>query len=709
MIRVLSGPILIGLVAWGCGPDAPNVSMNGGADAAVPSHDDGGGDDAPTIVKDASVDATMDAATKTATVLQIAAGYSHSCAVLSNGVVKCWGGNNAKQIGDGTDLIRGRATSVAGLGSAVQVSVGDSQSCAVLSNDEVWCWGLVDSTTSPGVYSAPRRVAGLAAASMVSVRGSTTCALLRDGSVACWSSSAPMPVPIAGLVGATAISGRCAIVAGGTVKCGVVNYEDGSVTLKTIGGLVGATSIATNEYDRTEGCAVTPQGVYCWERINAPIATLWTGTLGALDVALGQSSSSPYSSFDNRAACITMVGGEVQCGIPGATMTPVQGLPPSRATARGSNFSCALALDGTRVHCWGLNNNGQLGDGSYQPTPLVATGLGNVTSLAVGNHSCLVSNGGAQCWGADGNGQLGRGTVTGYGSLGPVPTLTTGVTKVVIGEAHSCALLAGGDVYCWGSNDTGGNGRGQLGNGTYVSSAVPVLSFTGAVDIAATSATSCALRANGDVWCWGSDRYSQLTQLVPLPDGDWSNTPVRTQITGAQQIAGGGQGTMCALSTSGAVGCWGQMGGYFQVGGSGPPSANVVSIAAGENHACARMTNGSVNCWGENSYGSSPGIAAGVAAATQVAAGAGGLGGHSCALLAGGDARCWGGNFFGQLGDGSTVNRSDTRTVLGINNATIIAAGSNRTCAALRNGELRCWGGPFVTFSGAPVRVLDLP
>jgi alpha-tubulin suppressor-like RCC1 family protein len=150
--------------------------------------------------------------------------------------------------------------------------------------------------------------------------------------------------------------------------------------------------------------------------------------------------------------------------------------------AAGGDFTCARAADAaSTVTCWGDSSDGRLGDGITTPhttTPLMASPVllpGPAARLAAGNaHACAVlASGQVACWGANDAGQLGNGTTQSAATPTLVPGVDDGVA-VAAGDQHTCVLRATGRVYCWGANV-----HGQLGTGTTsrVPQVLPVLAM----------------------------------------------------------------------------------------------------------------------------------------------------------------------------------------------------------------------------------------
>jgi alpha-tubulin suppressor-like RCC1 family protein len=319
----------------------------------------------------------------------------------------------------------------------------------------------------------------------------------------------------------------------------------------------------------------------------------------------------------------------------------------------------------------------------------------------------------------------------------PDPLGAASIKKIASGVDHACAILTDDSVWCWG-----GNGLGQLGNGTTASAtvAVPVSGVTNAIDIAVGSSFSCAVvgtaqgAISGSVQCWGSGTSGQLGNGATSS----SSTPVAVgSLSTATQVAARA-GHACALLARGDVLCWGE-GGSGQLGngsssssavpvaviGTGadnysivdvsgnPASTKAFEVSAGDEHTCARIStsNGSdglgVKCWGATNHGELgdgapmcqvgvicdpkapnpvPQRVAGVVSAARLAAG----GHHTCVALTAGFAKCWGAGNQGQLGNGGLVHVSMPVNAA-LTGVTDVSAGSAFSCASA-SGALKCWG-----------------
>lgn len=348
----------------------------------------------------------------------------------------------------------------------------------------------------------------------------------------------------------------------------------------------------------------------------------------------------------------------------------------ARLLAVNGNHSCAILTKGT-VRCWGYNSNGQLGNGDRvdYSVPVSVVGLTNPTSIGLGfDHTCALKSGGVLCWGDNYAGELGNGTFT--DSLTPVPVSgISGATELGVGYNHACVILGGGTAKCWG-----GNLSRQLGSGSTVASSttpVTVSGLTGASKIATGVNHTCVIVGGGAVKCWGANASGQLG------NGSTTDSAVPVSVVGISDAVGLATGSAftCANLSGGTVKCWGRNGSYELGTGTAKSSlvpitvsglTGAIEIAAGKAHACARTNSGTVRCWGLNSFGAIgdgttnsaplPVTITGASGATALNLGQN----HTCALMGGGSVKCWGWNSYGQVGNATFVNARTPVSVYGL-------------------------------------------
>lgn len=202
---------------------------------------------------------------------------------------------------------------------------------------------------------------------------------------------------------------------------------------------------------------------------------------------------------------------------------------PAVRVFAGADHNCAL-LEGGAVKCWGRNSSGQLGlggDNHRGDAPgemgfnLPNLALGRpATTLALGtSHSCaLLNDGSVKCWGSNLEGQLGRagGERRNVDGLDPVE-LGQPALDIVAGGRHTCAILADGQVKCWGNNQTGTLGQGDDDNRN-LPVVVPLADRVAA--LTAGGAHTCAMLVSGDLQCWGYNQNGHLGLGDPEHRGD---------------------------------------------------------------------------------------------------------------------------------------------------------------------------------------------
>lgn len=404
----------------------------------------------------------------------ISVGYSSTyfCGIKTNGTLWCWGANKYSQLGDGSTIGKPAPVPVVSSGNQWnQITVGAHHTCAINGGD-LYCWGhngygqLGDGGTVSKTKPTPiYRISP----SAVSAGAYHTC-LISSVSLWCWG-------------------------ANGEGQLGIGNSET-ALTPKLVGTADSKwIDVATSAYHT---CArKIDNTLWCWGRNS-------DGQLGVAD-------------RQNR-------------------LTPIQiGTDPNWVfVATGANHTCAIKEKDTirTLWCWGANKKRQLGNGtgedSLLPTQVVAPGRSFSDSFpwkavtAGSNHTCALYDNGygvnaLMCWGDHSQGQLGYG----IGPDQPLPVSVNSIypwTGITAAGDRTCGGMSADSsstvfsLWCWGDNTSG-----QLGNGTHVgkSSPSPVQTEHGVTpyqwtDIAAGEKHTCALRAEGTLWCWGDNTNGQL-------------------------------------------------------------------------------------------------------------------------------------------------------------------------------------------------------
>ena len=411
-------------------------------------------------------------ACQTTAVIQIAAGERHTCALSSDGSLKCWGSSTVGQLGYGNSKTVGDNELPSSVGSVSvtplpfvtvkQIVTGALHTCALLSDDSVRCWGS-NNDGEVGLGNASNQVGG------------PTNQFIGDDELP--SSIAPVSVTkTSGIKAEQLVSGdyhTCALLSDDTIQC----WGDGG------DGQLG------NGSNQNIGRDELPSSV------------------GSVSVGLPPGVKVSQIAAGGHHTCALLSNGTAKCW--------------------GNNEVGQLGYGNTDAYAL----PSALGTVSVTATPGV-----KVAQIAAGwYHTCaLLSDGSVKCWGDASCGELGYGNTTAIGddelpaSVGPVSvTNTPGVNVIQIAARgpHTCALLSDGSVKCWGANsllNACANAAGELGYGnteTIGDDELP--SSLGPISVSADPSVTvrqlalglrhtCALLSNGAVKCWGYGRFGQL-------------------------------------------------------------------------------------------------------------------------------------------------------------------------------------------------------
>lgn len=399
-----------------------------------------------------------------------------------------------------------------------------------------------------------------------------------------WQSSNPS-------VASVDSTGRVILLAAGTAQVTATSgFVTGSTSIQVLPRAIASLDVGS---DFTCGVANLGRG-YCW------------GGEGGPDRRLSVPADSTCFDVVNPGVSDGCALSPLRFGI-GVTLTSV---------SAGGTSACGIGSD-THVYCWGDDKQGQLGDGQSGTSfaGLVRATVNNVRFKSVtvgGNHACAISTTDvAYCWGADASGQLGD--ARRINSTTPIP-LAVGFesskwSRLSAGESHTCGISTGGSAYCWGENASG-----QLGNGAPGPDADTPTSAAGGLTFAEISAGgrhACGIATGGDLYCWGANDSLQLgASTAPLLV---SGTPLLVSgISNVIQVSAGANHT-CAVVQGGQAYCWGSAS-WGQVG-NGTTSGIVTSpaqvsgaqqfrsISAGLRHTCGIDTSNISWCWGSNVFG----------------------------------------------------------------------------------------------------------
>jgi alpha-tubulin suppressor-like RCC1 family protein len=575
--------------------------------------------------------------------------------------------------------------------TATTIQVGGSFSCAI-AGGAPYCWGnnssgqlgngTTSSTAVPSPVQLPEKIKGKAI-STLSVGGSTACVVV-DGEAYCWGSNS------VGQLGVSGISNSMIPVAVDT--SGVLKNQ----------------KISSIDVGDAHTCAIASGKAFCW----------------------GYNESSQLGSAKAKKEAV-FIPTEVDTdgALKNKTIT---------AIAVGSSHTCVSSTN--ELFCWGVDYNGQLGSGIYggikeikdaKPIQFSKGAVKQIQSIkANSNSTCVIADSELYCWGYNASGRFNSSTPESIAKPGKIEMvgqlLGREIQEVGIGSDYLCVLASSAPL-CWGANQ-----QGQLGNGSNLSSSIPVkVSSTvvkagSTLDLSVANSTSCAI-AEGRIYCWGSSNQLQGGRIMP----QMSSTPlvVGVDSSGLQFKSITNLGSAENYSTSYHFVADGKS--YLvtpvvdkdlkpltfpriQTNLGGIQDKEITKFIQRSNFQCY-LVNKEMYCQGENSRGQLGNgsiqysdvplkvDASGVLKGKDIDDFVMGNG-HAC-VLSDGQVFCWGSNEAGQLGvsnekDAFNAFKTkfanqpvavDTSGVLKGKKITDIEASNQSTCVVASN-EIFCWG-----------------
>jgi alpha-tubulin suppressor-like RCC1 family protein len=653
------------------------------------------------------------------TATQIFAGVAHVCAILDDASVKCWGLNNWGQLGLGDVNYRGDQPAEMGdslpavnLGTghfAKRLSLGAYHTCALLEDDSLKCWGqnangaigsgdtaargdgpgeMGDNLPTVSLASSGTAVKDFAAG------GIHTCAVLADGRVKCWGSN------VEAMLGVGDLNNRGDDPNEMGDNLPAVNLGTGRTATRVFATYINSCAELDNGQIKCWGAPYSGMiGIGPTDRRGDAPSDMGDALPG-FALSSTQCTTGFASGLSYHYGCMLLANGSAKCW--GSNSYGQLGID------RSSNVGDESGDTGTRLSYVSLGKSAlpvSVGAGEYHSCAL----------LADGRVKCW----GANLWGTSGLGDTRRhdGRPSYMGDNLNAVDLGAGRTakKLYVGSDHSCAILDNDMVKCWGRNDVGqlglgdrndrGDDAGEMGD------ALPAVSLgTGriALSLSLGYRHTCALLDNSTLKCWGWGRFGQLGNGSSADRGDGpgemgDSLPTVNVGTGrtVTSVVAGYQDT-CAVLDDQTLKCWGDNShGQLGLGDKilhGPTAASmgdglpVVNLGTGRTvrelglgflHTCALLDDQSVKCWGYNAYGklgygdtADRGDGPGEMGDNLPAVDLGGqlvsaLGvgwDHNCVVTAGGGGavRCWGYGDTGSLGMGDNLTRGDQPGEMGL-------------------------------------------
>jgi len=654
--------------------------------------------------------------------LKLSMGQNHTCSILSDHSLWCWGYNNMGQLGDKTFESKSTPVNISPEIKWIDVFAGPLHTCAITTENKLWCWG---SNTYqrlggdfPNQVNFPVEINDFNAKWLdISVGLDITCGITDDekNKLLCWGKQDYLPTITPTSILVTDKDKWKAVFVNGLHNCAL--RED--LTLWCWGNnLVG--QLGNNQYSSD----ITPYR-------NSLSKVL--STTGWNTVALSSSLDSPENSFScgiKNDESLWCWGGNHfgQLGAPyiiDSVPNPVPATADSywKSIGVGLKHACAVKSDST-LWCMGKSPHGQSGAIDYfaSVNTLTQFNLDNDWSNVVANDetSCASKKDGTiWCTGRSNHGQLG---VDNYGFAKEPVAVVTEVDHYSVSAHHVCLNKDFGDVFCWGKNN-----NGQIGDGSLFDRSQPSdIMYNTEGTVTTSKNNNCTIAQDRDIVCWGFFKYRNGKKELKPRDfyyvRDWNNS----SDTADWRNVSIGDINHCAIKTNNTLWCLENfltIENYIainkidvlegksltQVGSS----SSWKDVILNANQACAIDQNKTLWCWGINEYGelgtnNTQNYHLPEKIEIDHSWNSFSLGKtHTCGIDDVDELWCWGNNEFGQLGDNSFENKHYPRKIKSNIGWKNIQLSDTRSCGVKLDNTLWCWGLSLPTSNSLETELLD--
>lgn len=636
-------------------------------------------------------------------------GSTHTCRLDGMGQAFCWGLNFHGEVGSGDTLSAFTPRAVVTQARFAKIAAGPFHNCALTAQSGLYCWGTMGSTLlglSPTAQVFPQTFNSIAAGT------DFMCGLTGQGQAFCWGQNVagqlgdgtttphPSPVPVSGAFRFRQISAgpghACGLTTNGRVHCWG-NSGPGPAAL----GELRFVGLAVGELG---DCGLTLNGeAWCW---NPGSPTLISSILHFSSLSVGGKASCAVTVAGVGFCWGMNDNGELGDGtlVSRTNPAPVQGGVVFSSIHVGADVHACGVTVNNELYCWGGGETVAMGVGENmrRRTPTPVLGGHQFTSLSAGDRfTCGIMVGGtALCWGLNATGELGDGTFEEQ-TLPAVVAGSYGFTQLSAGTTIACGVTSSAAAVCWGDNSSGQGGMGSTGPARSIPT--PIGGGLAIGNITAGRLHACATTTTNTGYCWGDNTSGELgdsttaTRLSPVPvksPDQWS-------------IIRAGVQSSCGITTGGWGKCWGTQ---LALGNGGidrnfPDSIRIgitlsdIATSGTISNACGIGSDLVAYCWGNGDVGQlgDGSVVGGVTTPVPVAGGHTfqeiGVGnGFACGLTGSGTLYCWGTNSGGQLGDGTLLQQTVPIAVSGGLLFSHLTVGSTHSCALNSSGTAFCWG-----------------